>query len=93
MIFVIGFSYLSRGPDDQGLSLRPRVKSSSGKGLSEAALKRLKSGEKGEKGIAGARCGRHRWWSGQAYGPGGKVERRRTAPGSLERAIAGPVMK
>src|SRR5262249_9691082 len=38
MIFVIRFLLFVAGPDDQSLSCGPRESSSSGKGLSEAAL-------------------------------------------------------
>jgi hypothetical protein len=92
MIFVIDCSCLSRGPDDQGLSLRPGVSSSSGKGLSKAALKRLKSGEGEEEHClprhAGATAG-----GAAGYGPDGEVERRRTARPVRPRAIVLPPMK
>jgi hypothetical protein len=92
MIFVIDFSCLSRGPDDQGLSCGHREPSSSRKGLSEAARSGSKSGEKGEKasplrgagGMLAERVG---------YGSGGRIGRRRTAPGSHERAVVHPNVK
>ena len=59
MIFVIEISCLSRGPDDQGLSCGPENSSSSGKGLSDGGLVRLKSGDRGE-GITSAQCCGHR---------------------------------
>jgi hypothetical protein len=65
MIFVIRFSCFSRGPDDQGLPCGPGVIIVRERPV-EGGSQRLKSGEKGEKGIAGARCGRHRWLSEQA---------------------------
>jgi len=52
MIFVIVFSCLSRGPDDQGLSCGPGCESSSGKGLSEAVFKRLNQEKKGGRALA-----------------------------------------
>src|SRR5271170_6613503 len=53
MIFVILFSCLSRGPDDQGLSCGPGSPSI-GKACRMAASKRLKTEEKGGQGVAGA---------------------------------------
>jgi hypothetical protein len=53
MIFVILFSCLSRGPDDQGLSCGPGSPSI-GKACRTAASQRLKQREKKGQGIAGA---------------------------------------
>jgi hypothetical protein len=56
MIFVIGFSCLSRGPVDQGLSVRPGYDHRQGKAC-RRRLKRRELRRKGEKVIAGACCG------------------------------------
>jgi hypothetical protein len=53
MIFVIVFSCLSRGPDDQGLSCGPVCDDRQGKACRRRP-KRLKSGEKEEKSVIGA---------------------------------------
>jgi len=49
MIFVILFSCLSRGPDDQGLSCGPGSPSN-GKALSDGGLKAAETGEKKGRG-------------------------------------------
>jgi hypothetical protein len=72
MIFVIVFSCLSRGPDDQGLSCGPGCDHRQGKACRRGP-KRLKSGEKGKKSIAGARCGPP-LVARAGDGPGGKVK-------------------
>src|ERR1700726_3158464 len=48
MIFVLVFSCLSRGPDDQGLSCGPGSPSN-GKALSDGGLKAAETGEKKDR--------------------------------------------
>src|SRR6202521_4372541 len=48
MIFVIRFSCLSRGPDDQGLSCSPGSPSN-GKALSDGGLKAAETGEQKDR--------------------------------------------
>src|SRR5215468_5483963 len=92
MIFVILFSCLSRGPDDQGLSCGPCViivrERPAGGGS-----QRFKSGEKEDEEHCRRVMWGHRWWREQSIGTDGRYERGRVAPGSRGRGILGPVRK
>jgi hypothetical protein len=73
MIFVIVFSCLSRGPDDQGLSCGPGCDHRQGKDLPEAVSAAEIRRKGGQEYCRRAMWG-HRWWSEQAIGTDGKVE-------------------
>jgi len=83
MIFVVGFSWFSRGPDDQGLSCSPGViivRERPGRG----GLQRLEVRRKGRRALP-ARYARSAAGA-EAIGTGGKVEQR--APTSFMRSCA-----
>ena len=72
MILVIGFSCLSRGPDDQGLSCGPGCDHRQERPAGGGSRSGLKSGETGTRTLP-ARDAGHRWWREQAIWYGGKI--------------------
>jgi hypothetical protein len=89
MIFVIVFSCLSRGPDDQGLSCGPGCDDRQGKACGRRP-KRLNLKKEGRRALPA----RHHTLVARAGDSSGEaIERRRTAPGSRGRVIVKPAKK